>query len=162
MFTFKDWINVYKKSQDSIMKLHTPGREEGYCHHHTGATIIFAHVDIELRPSDILEYEWKISEEHMRFISNQNYDRAISCGVMDIMLSGTTTSIFNYKCIVHLIETRKKGDNHRALRLAARDATQRILFNYNYNMLWSFETSDKERELDIPHNNLYSTNSPLM
>lgn len=99
----------------------------GECRRHTGPSIWYAAVNIAIAPGDQLEIEDKLDPKQKEYISTLGWYDQIIFGVLDVMLTCSITPIRRFKLTILDIDFNEIESNSWAFRLAAREATQKII-----------------------------------
>lgn len=94
----------------------------GKCSKHTGPGIWFASVTLDFSQSNEFVVEDVLNSNLKKIIRDRNWYQYIIFGVLDVMLTTSTSPIRNFKVTINSIEFDEIESTPMAFRLAARDA----------------------------------------
>ena len=102
----------------------------GECNKHMGPSYWYAKVRIAIEPGKKLEIIDQLDKDKSKWLKHNDWYNHIIFGVLDVMMTYLTFPIRSFRLIILDADISKVGSRAIAFRLAARDATIKILSDY--------------------------------
>ncbi len=99
----------------------------GECKRHTGPSIWYARVKLSIAPSDHLEVVDQLDHDKSVRLKSEGWYDQIIFGVLDVMMNDLPSPYGEFKLVIIDAEIDEIGARSSAFRLAARDATIKML-----------------------------------
>src|SRR5262245_23832289 len=122
---YRQWLDDIASRPSVTWKWARSAR--GECRRHTGPSIWFAGVQLELTPSDEFVVDDKLESKVREYAQKTGWYDQIVFGVYDVLMIQTITPFRNFKLSILAIDFNHIESNAIAFRLAGRDAAKKLI-----------------------------------